>query len=284
MFEQLEVYIRGEKEDVKTRRHWTNLYREETINTPIFERLALIFQLHEDSDLPNHDGPDYVYMKLFKNIPKQDIDMLLPGASVCMSLLDQGKIFLPTVTGIGITIFKIIKGALIAAAFTGFYGLLGFFLVAGGAVGYGVKSFFGYQRTKEKYHLHLTRNLYYQNLANGDSVLFHLLDESQSQEYREAILAYSLMLQHPQEARTLEQIDDQAERFLQSKTGLDIDFEVEDTMHKLERLGLAQPTGEIWKAIPLSQALHRLDQSWDTIFQYHNDGQSPQATKQTHIA
>ncbi|PHR96223.1 MAG: hypothetical protein COA78_28995 [Blastopirellula sp.] len=280
-FEKLEVYIRGEKQDVKTRKHWTNLYREEIISTPIYKRLALIFQLHEDSDLPNHAGPDNVYMKLFKNIPKQDVDMLLPGASVCMTLLDQGKIFLPTVTGLVIAIFKIIKGAVIIFTFAGVYGVL---MLVGGTIGYGVKSFFGYQRTKEKYHLHLTRNLYYQNLANGDSVLFHLLDEAQSQEYREALLAYSLMIQQPEETRSIEQIDALAELFLKQKAGLDVDFEVDDALHKLERLGLAQQTGGVWKAVPLTQALHRLDQSWDTIFQHHKDDQASDSTRQTHLA
>ena len=65
-----------------------------------------------------------VYIKLFKDIPKADLDMLLPGTQVKMSLVDRAKILLPTLSGLSIAIWKIVQGALIAAA-AGFYGVAG---------------------------------------------------------------------------------------------------------------------------------------------------------------
>ena len=41
-------------------------------------------------------------MKLFKDIPRQDLDMLLPGTRFRMTLLDRGKILLPTLSGLAI--------------------------------------------------------------------------------------------------------------------------------------------------------------------------------------
>jgi hypothetical protein len=267
MFRQLDVFVCHEKTDHYTRRKLWNWYREEQTEVPVYGRLAVIFELHTEAATTSEQvKPERVYLKLFKNIPKQDVDMLLPGARVRMTLLDQGKIILPTVTGIGMTGLKLFKGAVLAAAFAGFYGLLGFLALVGGTIGYGVKSFFGYQRTKEKYHLHLTRNLYYQNLANGRSVLFHLLDEAQEQEYQEAALAYYVLWQSAGKMSAGE-IDHGAETFLREKADCEIDFEIDDALAKLGRLELAHCEEDRWQAVPLQQAISRLDHAWDNLFQ-----------------
>ena len=78
-------------------------------------------------------------------------------------------------------------------AFAGLYGILAFLGLVGGTLGYGLKSFLGYLRAKDKYQLHLTRSLYYQNLDNNGGVLFRLLDEVEEQDFREAALAYFLL-------------------------------------------------------------------------------------------
>jgi hypothetical protein len=266
MFRRLDVYVNHETVDQYTRCKLRNLYRKQQVDVPVFGRLAVIFELHGGVETTRRQvEPEHVYLKLFKNIPKQDVDMLLPGARVRMTLLDQGKIILPTVTGIGMTAIKLFKGAALAAAFAGFYGLLGFLVLVGGTVGYGVKSFFGYQRTKEKYHLHLTRNLYYQNLANGRSVLFHLLDEAQEQEYQEASLAYYILWRAPG-SLSAAQIDQQAEAFLREQAGCQIDFDIADALAKLERLELATSAGDQWQSVSLVEAIARLDRSWDNLF------------------
>src|SRR6185436_10749928 len=81
--------------------------------------------------------------------------------------------------------------ALLAAA-AGVYGIL---TVLGVTCGYGIRSFYGYLQTKQKYQLNLTESLYYQNLDNNAGVLSRLLDEAEEQENREAILAYFFLWQ-----------------------------------------------------------------------------------------
>ena len=74
-----------------------------------------------------------------------------------------GKDCVPAAHRAAVTIWKIIKGALIVAA-VGIYGLLAYVTLIVGTIGYGWRSFFGYKRTKEKYQLSITQNLYYQKL------------------------------------------------------------------------------------------------------------------------
>ncbi|MCG8583743.1 MAG: DUF3754 domain-containing protein, partial [Pirellulales bacterium] len=150
-------------------------------------------------------------------------------------------------------------------------GLLAFVGRVGGTVGDGGKAFFGYLRAKDKYQLSLARSLYYQNLDNNAGVLFRLLDEVEEQEFREAILAYFLLWQRAgNEGWTQQRLDGEAENLLATQLGRDVDFEVDDALAKLVRLKLVatQPGGR-YTAIPIQEALRRLDEAWDGYFEYH---------------
>ncbi|HVX14697.1 MAG TPA: TMEM143 family protein [Pirellulales bacterium] len=276
VFDRLEVYARGDVLSHKTRRRWRNLYRTESVDVPIFQRLVVIFRLHSYHTIDGHLDGETVHIKIFKNIPKVDLEMLLPGSRVKMSLFDQSKILLPTVSGVAMTGWKLFQGAVVVAV-SGFYGLLTYLGLIAATLGYGVKSFFGYLRTQQKYQLSLTRNLYYQNLDNNAGVLFRLLDEAEEQECREAILAY-FFLWHcaPSSGWSSERLDNEIEAFLTRETNVAIDFEVGDALDKLKRLGLVETGADgVLKAVPIEQALELLDRAWDNLFPYHQGDAAP---------
>lgn len=276
LFQQLEVFARGNFMGCRIRRRWQNYFRPEPLEVPTYQRLALVFRLHAHSRQDDHSGPQSIYLKLFKNIPHVDLDMLLPGSRVKMSMLDRSKIILPTLTGLGITIWKLVSGAVVLAV-AGIYGLLALLGVVGGTVGYGVRSFFGYLRTKQKYQLSLTERLYYKSLDNNAGVLFRLLDEAEEQEAREALLAYFFLWRDAGAGGwSSEELDRHIEQFLRDKLKSEIDFEVGDALAKLERLGLievAEP-GRL-RALPIDRALATLDAAWDNFFPYSKANQPP---------
>ncbi len=285
VFERLEIFSRGETIMQRQRRRRRNFFRREQVELPIYQRLVVAFRLRQHRRLGKSCDTHPVYLKIFKDIPKMDLEMLLPGTRVRMTLLDQCRIMLPTISGLVLTIVKIVKGAL-ALTLVSLYGLLGFLGLVGGTLGYGIKSFFGYLRTKDKYQLNLTKNLYFQNLDNNAGVLFRLLDEVEEQEFREAILAYYLLWRHaPPTGWTEQELDDRAETYLRTAVGLDVDFEVDDALQKLQRLGLTRSfPGGRFAAIPIDQSLVNLDRAWDSYFQYaassHAFGNQLQAGRQ----
>ncbi len=266
-FDRLEIYSRGDSTGTQQRRHWKKLWRLETVEVPVFKRLVVIFKLRQGRRMTRQLDCDDVFIKLFKDIPTMDLEMLLPGTQVKMALLDRIKIALPTVAGIGVSIFKAVKGALLAAA-AGIYGILA---VVGVTAGYGVKSFFGYLRTKQKYQLNLTESLYYQNLDNNAGVLCRLLDEAEEQENREALLGYFfLWRQGAGQTRSAEELDRQIEHYLNGLLGRPMDFEVSDALAKLLRMGLARQMADgSFAAVPLGEALEALDHAWDNYFSYN---------------
>lgn len=271
-FERLEVFARGDAVARRVRRRWHKWYRPEVVEVPIYRRLAVIFRLkkeerHQQADAGSATGTLPVLIKLFKNVPKMDVDMLLPGTRVKMTWVDRGKIMLPTVSGLAMAAFKVAKGAVVFA-FAGVYGLLALIVFVGGMLGYGVKSFFGYLQTKDKYHLHLTRNLYYQNLDNNAGVLARLLHEAEEQDFRESLLAYVLLWKHADEQGwTEQQLDMAAEAWLRRELKTPIDFEVHDALAKLLTWKLVELTAEgRYRVVSPDEACRRLDAVWDGWF------------------
>jgi hypothetical protein len=263
-FERLEVFVCGDVLSQRKRRTWRTGYRTEDVLVPVYQRLVVMARLRQHRWLDRRVDPDAVYIKMFKNIPKEDVDMLLPCCRFRMTVLDRGKILLPTVSGLVLAAVKIIKGAVVLA-FAGIYGIL---ILVGGMIGYGIKSFLGYQRTKDRYHLSLTRSLYYQNLDNNAGVLFRVLNEAEEQEFREAVLAYALLFgQAGSTGWTAEELDGAAEQFLQKVLGFPVDFEVSDALAKLQQLGCVERNGESrWCAVRPERACERLSRAWDECF------------------
>jgi len=235
IFSHLEVWARGDKIDHRTARSWRTWYRRHHYRIPLYQRLMIIFQPSAHALDDAGYVQDRIYLKLFKNIPEGDVDMVLPGTQVRMTMLDQGKIVFPLISGLVVTVWKIIKGALLVAA-VGIYGLLAYLMLIIGTIGYGWRSFFGYKRTKEKYQLNLTQNLYYQKLDGDWGAFLRLCDEAEDQEYREALTAWFLLWrQAPHDGWSLDELDRSAERLLQAELKRDVDFDVADAVDKLIR-------------------------------------------------
>ncbi|MBW3597079.1 MAG: DUF3754 domain-containing protein [Planctomycetes bacterium] len=279
VFDRLEVFARGDCVGLRSKRCWRNWLRLEDVEVPTYQRLAVFFRLADDGILENATHDDAVYVKFFKNIHKQDLEMLLPGTQVKMTLLDRTKIAFPTISGLGVSAYKatklgllakLLKGGVVAAVAGGFWGVVGVVVAVCVLAGYALKSFFTYLTTKDKYHLSLTRSLYFQNLDNNAGVLFRLTDDAEEQECREAILAWFLLWRRGgEEGWSEEELDREAEAFLRNHAKLVVDFEHRDAIHNLRRLGLAEqtPQGKLLAPSP-AECLRRLDYAWDHYFQH----------------
>ena len=134
-----------------------------------------------------------------------------------------------------------------------------------------VNSFFGFQRNKQRHLLTVIQKLYYQTLANNASVLTRLIDSAEDEEYKEAMLAYFFLWRATgePEALTIPALDDRIEAYLKEKTGVSLNFEVADSIRKLNSLGLVQrDTQDGLHVVPIDQALRILDRLWDDKFRY----------------
>ena len=306
LYERLEIFARGYHVVEVQRRRWQNFFRVETIELPEFERLIMAFRLKpeavelegEENEQPktkrnrrkeittriskmlagkddNAMDADHVYLKTFKNIPETDLEILLPGSKVRLSMLDRGKILMPTAMALfKLSRFSLVLTALITLSFVD--NILPLLIVSGAIIGYLVKSVLSYLRTKEKYQFGLTKSLYLKNLGNNSGVLYRILNEAEEQELLETILGYTILWQKNCEAKTKgeefagltsSEMDLEVEAYLTDLTKMDIDFEIFDSLGKLARLGLANvDSSGRWTAIAIEDAEKQLDDSWSRLF------------------
>jgi hypothetical protein len=193
--------------------------------------------------------------------------MLLPGARVQIPKMQWYKLGGSIVGGLGFIAYKIVMdlAQILTFAVTAVWGPI----VA--LLGYGYKQYAGYQKTRQTYHLQLNQSLYYQNLDNNAGVLFHVLDEAEEQECREAILAYYYLWRYAgDKGWRAPDLDDYVEMDLERLVNLKVDFEIEDALAKLERLHLVEKADDRYRAVPLQRGLEILDDKWDNIFPYAN--------------
>ena len=271
IFERLELFARGDEIGTRHLRRWPWIWRQETVRVPLYRRLVLFVKLKPNRRLPVWINTGNVFLKAFKEIPKADLEMLLPGARLQMPGQQQLKLGGSVVSGgagVGYTLFGLFaKTALVLEQ------LPALALAAGTALfGYGYKQYAGYQSTRNIFHLRLTQSLYFQTIGNNLGVLFHLLDEAEEQECREALLAYYYLWRYAgSNGWRAPDLDDYVEMDLERLAKLKVDFEIGDALAKLERLQLVTRNGEAYVAVPIERALEVLDYAWDNYFKYNTE-------------
>jgi hypothetical protein len=283
LFELLEMFVRGEGKTRRFKHHPIWFWRKQEKEVETYQRLAILLKLRPHKKMPANIDTSHVFLKLFKDIPKLDLEMVLPGARIRMPGLQRGKLGVSLLGSIGYVLYS--AGWQIWMAFKTLLGLTTSALTAGATLlwgpavalgGYGYKQWYSYQVTKQTYSKQLTESLYFQTLDNNAGVMSRIFDEAHEQECRETFLAYLFLWKHaPPGGWTAEQLDDYVEMWLEGTVGLKVDFEIGDAVHKLTHLGIIEKEGDHYRAAPLNRALEILDHTWDNYFQYNNPSRQP---------
>lgn len=268
VFKQLAVYARGDVIGAKNLSRWYRPWRQELVDVAIYQRAVVVFQLEDHCQIEEGVDSSGLHLRMFKNIPKLDVDMLLPGTEVRITWFDRTRIVVPSLGGIGMTIWKIVRTALLVAALSVYSAviLIGLTLAA---IGYIVRSVMNYFQTRNRYILSLTRSLYHQKLGTNAGVLYRLLEEAHQQRHCEVMVAYYAMLTVADadvDTGTLSRrrLKRRVERIIREVLSLEIDFDVEETLQLMTELDICQQLPESryrWESA--QQANENLHAWWD---------------------
>jgi len=264
-FEKVEVFYRGKGTGKRVSQTWRNFWRNREVDVPTFSRVSVIFKQRSHKRLGKAADMRSVYLKLFKDIPQVDVEMLLPGGRIRMPGLERLKLGSSITSSIAyvawkLSTFPIVQ--LLSAWATSTIWLL--YAPLALILGYGYKRWYSFQVSRQTYTLQLTQSLYYQNLDNNGGVMFRLLDEAEEEETREILLAYFYLWRYAgEDGWTAVELDDFIEAALEKRLGVQIDFEIDDAMSKLKRVGLVTETDGRFQAIAMTVAQRRLDHLWD---------------------
>ena len=191
--------------------------KKETVTIHAFDRIVQILEFHDKSWFEEHKQMKYyqgdegkgLHLRLFKIVPKLDLETIFPNTSPQMRNLDKIKIFAPLIGGFVTLGLKF--GPLLFGAETGSTSIsvLGGLLSALGM--YILKSYMSYQKTRERYQTQVSKDLYFKGQANNAAVLNMIVDLSEEQEVKEALLAYIFLHVESGKRYNEEQLDDRIE-------------------------------------------------------------------------
>jgi hypothetical protein len=289
-YEEILIYRRGSHTDTAQIPKWRGLrseQREMTVDERVIVhtrvKSASWFEERGSDPAKSNLTPGHVSLKQFQNVPRADIEMLLPSARVRLRPVDSLLVGVPALaSGIAVLTTKLLPTLglifLLVAAWLGLrddqpeLDQTSMVLLLGGAIAFGGFVFRQFSKLKNRrleYLKTLADNLYFRTLGDGAGVVHTLLSSAEEQETIEVLLAYRFLLMESGGVSP-EHLDAAIERWLRESCRNEIDFDVEDALAKLRRLDLLEdPTEEATvAAVPLSAALSRLDRRWDDLFDH----------------
>ncbi|MFE7742806.1 TMEM143 family protein [Nocardia sp. NPDC057455] len=221
-----------------------------------------------------------VLLKLFGNVPRNDLEMLYPSVRVRMRPLDKLLIGVPAVvSGIIVVATKLVASLgpliLLLAFWVGLREeavrldqatliTLGAGVAAFG--GYLVRQFSKFKNRKIKLMKTLSEHLYFRNLDNDAGVFHHLLGAAEESEVKEAVLAYHF-LRTAHRPLTAAELDQRVEDWFRRRWGTTFDFQIRDGLRRLREWELiTEHEHRTFAALPLAEARQRLDSHWDNLF------------------
>ena len=218
-------------------------------------------------------------IKLFKKVPKNDLETIFPNAVPMMSVKDKLLLWVPAIAGgvsllsskvipALITIYIAYKSGEVLNIDSSKASLIQGLAALGVLGAYLFRQYNDYLSKKIQFSKMLTDSLYFKNIGNNSGVFPALIDASEEEELKETILAYTFLSQS-QEPLTAEELDTQIENWFQTEFQIELDFDVEDALYKLKKIGLGSDVNGKWAVLPLDKALERVDELWDSIFDYH---------------
>lgn len=288
-FREVRFFSRGRHRETFVIREWFGL-RKRVIDAEVFDNVIIlvaarpIAEMRDKKQLKrysrNNIRPGSVLIKFFRHIAEPDLHMLFPNARVVLNLRDKIILGVPALA-IGLPLlFNIIPTLSVLFLVLGFYlGITGVvsgddhrkaFAALSGLVGLGgffFQQWLRYTRQELMHHKTVADNVYFRNIANNGGIFDYLVGSAEQQEWRETLLGYSFL--HAAKAPlTKNELDVRIEAWLKERFRIDIDFEADDAVAKLERLGLLKRDGEKLSVLPLQAALERMDELWDNIFRH----------------
>jgi hypothetical protein len=276
-FEYYEIYYQGtrtSKEEIKT---WIP-FKSKEIEFKLYDRIVFFYKVKNQEFFESNPKkikpgiPGKIYIKFFRNIPESDLEMMFPNPKPEMKFIHKMQIFLPLLAGFGVLIQKTIIGPKFYNTGTNpleeglSYGLIALLIVLGGYV---LRTFLGYKNVVQSFLGEIAQSLYFKDKGNNQGVFSMLIDSAEEQECKEALMAYYFLLTTKKKMNQ-DQLDDNIEEWLDQDYDTKIDFEIDDALSKLEKLGLmSRDKDGLLTVVSIDKALEKLDYIWDNYFEYN---------------
>ncbi|MBE9047823.1 DUF3754 domain-containing protein [Pleurocapsales cyanobacterium LEGE 10410] len=313
-FDRVVCYCRGDSSDIITRKKWFFKTVEERVD--IYQRVVLLIKFREEQhfqDKPVADEelnfkPGKIYLYLYKNLSKLDIEFIFPNIKMSMNWKDRLLFGLPAIGAAVPLILRVLPQIILILGVLIYLTLghqpidelqvreedvrditpllitvLSLIVTLGG---FAFKQYTSYKNKQVKFQKNVTETLFYRNIANNSGVFQYLIDAAEEEECKEIILAYYHLLISPTPP-TAAELDDRIETWMKDKFGTVIDFDIENPIRNLAEIKaeikyseastyavkqvalLKRDRHSRCQVLPLTEAKQAMDYVWDRIFDYY---------------
>ncbi|KAJ6686987.1 AMINOPEPTIDASE (DUF3754) [Salix purpurea] len=212
--------LRLEKMDLS----FSNLLSKTTIQEPTFDRIIVVYRQASTKSKTERG----IYVKHFKSIPMADMEIVLPEKkNPGLTPMDWVKFLVSAVVGLV---------AVIGSVEMPKADLWVIFAVLSTVVGYCAKTYFTFQQNLAAYQNLITQSMYDKQLDSGRGTLLHLCDDVIQQEVKEVIISFFILME--QGKATRQDLDLRCEELIKEEFGESCNFDVDDAVEKLEKLGI----------------------------------------------
>lgn len=283
-YRSLRFFKRGERSEEVPARDWLGRPAGSRLET-LYDDVVLVAAVKPQPSPVRHrfrrqqgPVPGSVLIKYFHGIASADLNTLLPEVRVIMNRRDRWVLGLPALAGGVPLLLKLAPTIAVLLLLAGVQlganrsvetdHLKQALAVLSGLVALGsfaAHQWLKYQRKALRYQVVIRDSIYFRNADNNGGVFNALAGAAEEQEFKEAVLAYAFLRTQP---AVKAELDSRIETWLGQRFGVDVDFEVDDGLAKLERYGLLTREGERLAVVPLGEVLARLDRQWDTYFNF----------------
>ncbi|KAL4577066.1 hypothetical protein LXL04_013167 [Taraxacum kok-saghyz] len=195
-----------------------------TIQEPTFDRIIVVYRRASGKGEKERG----IHVKHFKNIPMADMELVFPEKkNPSLTPMDWVKFLISAVVGLV---------AVVGSIETPQADFWVMFAILSAVAGYCAKIYFTFQANMVAYQSLITQSMYDKQLDSGKGTLLHLCDDVIQQEVKEVIISFFILME--QGKATLEDLDIQCEELIKEEFGATCNFDVDDAVHKLEKMGI----------------------------------------------
>lgn len=227
-----------------------------TLQEPAYEELVLLYN-QSKSEQGNDDMPG-LQLHTYTKIPVPDLKVVFPNKKLSFRLLDTVRLDLASLAGL--------VAFLVSHKFDDLLSSPSAFaldvIASVSLLLYVTRVTLGYKQTADRYQLLVNKTLYEKTLASGFGVVHFLLDASEDQIFKGAILVYTVLLLEGQ-ALSVKKLANLCERYLYNNFKEQVEMPMQEIMGFLLRLGLVvEDSASFVSALPDGEAVAALKQQW----------------------
>jgi hypothetical protein len=285
-YEECVVFWRGATTKKRKRRALNKAYLGTTeIEYPIYQRLFVLLKLKPEEErirelmaadgidakqarallkkkrgmLPAELTSEQIHIKLFKTIPRDDLEMLFPTTRVKFRMKDKLTLGFTAGGGTVATIAGVATKILAASNPV----TLGMAALTLG--GFAIRQATNVLNQRRAYLMVLAQNLYFHTLADNRGAIAFLASRAEEEDLKEEMLLYTLLCRETVHEGELGDVKQAIQQFLADEFGVTVDFDVEDALSRLVADGIVRREGSgRLKALSPSEGCMHLDAAWDS--------------------